>query len=181
MILNATNNQFAFRLPIDFLEPELEEKYSFYLKRLPTPFEKMSDYLNHTIQSITFPEVRVDAVEQTLDKVPQFWRQSYDLERAISKEFTVNFKLADGYLNYWVLFEQLHSFLQLENKRDYFPTMDIRFLDREGIQMVNVSFIQPLMLGMDSLDMSYSSNAFDFRTFGVNFKYNNFKIDVQFD
>lgn len=105
MILNARNNQFVFRLPKGFLSQQLEEKYSFYLKRLPTPFGSMLDYLNHTIQSVTFPQVSADEVEQTLDKRPQYWRQSWDLERVITKEFTVTFKTADGFLNYWVLFE----------------------------------------------------------------------------
>jgi hypothetical protein len=181
MILNSKNNQFVFTLPKGFLDEELQKKYSFYLKRLPTPYENIEDYLNATIQSVTFPSVAADEVEQTLDKTPQFWRQSFDLERIITKEFTVNFKTADGYLNYWVLFEQFQRYLRLESKRDYFPDMNLRFLDRQGYQLVNVIFRQPLMKGMDSLEMSYASTAFEFRTFGVTFKYNIFEIDVQLD
>lgn len=181
MILNAKNNQFVFRFPKGFLDEEIQQKYSFYLKRLPTPFENIEDYLNHTIQSVTFPSVTADEVEQTLDKTPQFWRQSFDLERIISKEFTVNFKTADGYLNYWVLFEQFQRYLKMESKRDYFPDMDIRFLDREGYELVSVVFRQPLMKGMDSLEMSYGSSAFEFRTFGATFKYNQFEIKVDLD
>jgi hypothetical protein len=181
MILNSKNNLFSFTLPKGFLDEELQQKYSFYLKRLPTPFENMEDYLNHTIQSVSFPSVMADEVEQTLDKTPQYYRQSFDLERVITKEFTVNFKTSDGFLNYWVLFEQLQRYLRLENKKDYFPDMNLRFLDRQGYQMVNVIFVQPIFKGMDSLEMSYGSSAFEFRTFGITFKYNQFKIDVQLD
>lgn len=181
MILNAKNNQFVFKLPKGFLYPELQEKYSFYLKRLPSPFESVEDYLNHTIQSVTFPQVSADEVEQTLDKRPQYWRQSFDLERVILKEFTVNFKTADGYLNYWVLFEQFQRYLHEQNTKDYFPDMNLIFLDRDGYQLVTVSLRQPLMKAMDSLEMSYASSAFEFRTFGVTFKYNLFEIAVKLD
>jgi hypothetical protein len=181
MILNAKNNQFVFTLPKGFLDKELEEKYSYYLKRLPTPFENIEDYLNHTIQSVTFPSVTAEEVEQTLDKRPVYWRQSFDLERIISKEFTVNFKTADGYLNYWVLFEQFQRYLNEQNTKDYFPDMNLRFLDRQGYQLVNVVFRMPLMKGIDQVEMSYASTAFEFRTFGVTFKYNIFEIDVQLD
>jgi hypothetical protein len=181
MILNARNNQFVFRLPKGFLYQQLEDKYSFYLKRLPTPFSSMLDYLNHTIQSVTFPQVSADEVEQTLDKRPQYWRQSFDLERVITKEFTVTFKTADGFLNYWVLFEQLKLFLYEGNMEDYFPDMQLIMLDRDGYQLATISFRQPLMKSMDALEMSYGQNAFDFKTFSVTFKYNLFEIDVNLD
>lgn len=182
MILNAKNNQFVFRLPKGFLDQELQDKYSFYLKRLPTPFDSIEDYLNHTIQSVTFPQVSADEVEQTLDKRPQYWRQSFDLERIIPKEFTVNFKTADGYLNYWVLFEQFQRYLHEQNNtKEYFPDMNLMFLDRDGYQLVTVTFRQPLMKAIDSVEMSYASTAFEFRTFGVTFKYNLFEIGVKLD
>ena len=181
MILNGRNNQFVFRLPKGFLDQELQDKYSFYLKRLPTPFENVESYLNHTIQSVTFPQVGADDTEQMLDKRPQYWRQSWDLERVVTKEFTVNFKISDGYLNYWVMFEQFQRFLFEQNMKDYFPDMSIFFLDREGYQIVTVNFRQTMMKAMDSLEMNYASNAFEFRTFGVTFKYNLFDIKVNFD
>jgi len=181
MILNAKSNQFIAKLPKGFLYPELNEKYSFYLKRLPTPFENIEDYLNHTISSVTFPQVNADEAQQILDKRPQFWRQSFELERIIVKEFTINFKTADGYLNYWVLFEQFQLYLEEPNRKDYFPDMDLIFLDRDGYQLVTVTFTQPLMKAMDSLEMNYGSNAFEFRTFGVTFKYNWFNIAVKLD
>jgi len=182
MILNAKNNAFVFTLPKGFISDKLEDKYSFYLKRLPTPFDTISTYLSHTIQSVTFPQVSATPVEQTLDKVPQFYRQSFDIERLISKEFTVNFKLADGYLNYWILFEQFMENMQMTKKTpEYSPDMNLRFLDRDGYQLVSVNFVQPFILNIDSIDMSYASVGYEFKTFGMTFKYNQFKINVDLD
>lgn len=192
MILNSKNNQFVFRFPKGFIYPNLEEKYNFYLKRLPTPFENITDYVNHSIQSVTFPSVATEEIEQwvgrktgvdgkNITKNPQYWRQSIDLERAVQKEFTVNLKAADGYLNYWVLFENYREYLYIPNTEDYFPDMTLGYLDRDGYQMLDVVFRQPLMKSISEVEMNYSSTAMEFRTFAVTFKYNTFEIGVKLD
>lgn len=190
MILNSKNNQFVFRFPKGFISPEIENKYNFYLKRLPTPFENILDYVNHTIQSVTFPPVNVDQVEQwvgrrtsvddvAVTKNQQYWRQAVDLERAFPKEFSVSLKAADGYLNYWVLFETLREYLKIPNKVDYFPDMNLIYLDREGYQLLNIDFKQPLFKGISEVEMNYSATAMEFRLFTVDFKYNWFDINVK--
>jgi hypothetical protein len=192
VILNAKNNQFVFRFPKGFIYPEIEEKYNYYLKRLPTPFENITDYVNHTIQSVTFPSVASEEIEQwvgrktgvdgkNITKNPQYWRQSLDLDRVVPKEFTVNLKTADGYLNYWVLFETYRYYLTVPNTEDYFPDLNLMYLDRDGYQMLTVDFRQPLMKGISEVEMNYSATAMEFRTFAVNFKYNTFDINVKLD
>lgn len=192
MILNSKLNQFVFRFPKGFIYPRIEEKYNFYLKRLPTPYANILDYVNSTVQSVTFPGVSSDEVEQMvgrrtynddrfITKNPQYWRQSIDLERVIPKEFTVNLKAADGYLNYWVLFENYREFLTVPNMEDYFPDMNIMYLDREGYQLLTLDFRQPLLKGISDLEMNYSVTALEFRTFSVTFKYNTFDISVKLD
>lgn len=196
MILNSKNNQFIFKFPKGFIYPEIEEKYNFYLKRLPTPFETITDYVNHTIQSVTFPAVSSDEVEQwvgrktgvdingsrkNITKNPQYWRQTQDFEKVIPKEFTVNFKVADGYLNYWVMYETYRTFLTIPNTKDYFPDLYIMFLDRNGYQLLTVTYKQPLIKGISEVEMNYSATAMEFRTFYVNFKYNNFDIQINLD
>ena len=181
-----------FRFPKGFINEEIEKKYNFYLKRLPTPFENILDYLNHTIQSITFPSVGSDEIEQfvgrktsadgkNITKNPQYWRQSLDMSRILPKEFTVNLKAADAYLNYWVLFEVYKDYLEVTNMEDYFPDMNIMYLDREGYQLLTVDMKQPIMKGISEVDMNYSATAMEFRTFSATFKYNTFDIKVKLD
>lgn len=192
MILNSKNNQFVFRFPKGFIPETIEEKYNFYLKRLPTPFENILDYVNHTVQSVTFPSVASDEIEQwvgrkvsvdskNITKNPQYWRQSLDLDRIITKEFTVNMKAADGYLNYWVLFEVYRDYLSIPNMEDYFPDMSLMYLDREGYELLSIDFKQPIMKGISEVEMNYSSTAMEFRTFSTTFKYNVFDIKVKLD
>lgn len=192
MILNSKNNQFVFRFPKGFIYKDIEEKYNFYLKKLPTPFENILDYVNHTIQSVTFPSISVEQAEQwvgrrtyaeetRVTKNPQIWRQAVDLERAVPKEFTVSLKSADGYLNYWVLYENFRRYLKITNTEDYLPDMNVMYLDREGYQILTVDFKQPLFTGISDVEMNYSSTAMEFSTFSVNFKYNWFDINVKLD
>lgn len=192
MILNSKNNQFVFRFPKGFINEEIQTKYDFYLKRLPTPFENILDYVNHTIQSVTFPSVGSDEIEQfvgrktsvdgkNVTKNPQYWRQTMDMSRILPKEFTVNLKAADAYLNYWVLFEVFKAYLEIPNMEDYFPDMSIMYLDREGYQLLTVDMKQPIMKGISEVEMNYSATAMEFRTFSVTFKYNTFDINVKLD
>lgn len=196
MILNSKLNQFVFRFPVGFIPDEIQEKYNFYLKRLPTPFENILDYVNHTIQSVSCPSVSSDEVEQyvgrkvrvdtdagqkPITKNPQYWRQSLDLERVIPKEITVNMKTADGFLNYWVLFETYRYYLMIPNMEDYVPDLNIQYLDRDGYQLLTIWFKQPLIKSISEVEMNYSSTALEFRTFSMGFKYNTFDIQVKLD
>jgi hypothetical protein len=59
--------------------------------------------------------------------------------------------------------------------------MELILLDRDGYQLVTVSFRQPMMMSIDTLEMSYASVGFEFRTFAVTFKYNLFELGVKLD
>ena len=192
MILDSKNNQFVFRFPKGFIYKDIEDKYNFYLKRLPTPFENILDYVNHTIQAVSFPSVNADQVEQwvgrktyaddtRVTKNPQIWRQTVDLDRIVPKEFTVSMKTADAYLNYWVLYENFRRYLTITNDEEYLPDMNLMYLDREGYQILTVDFKQPLFTGISEVEMNYSSTAMEFNTFNLNFKYNWFDINVKLD
>ena len=189
MILNSRANQFVFKFPKGFITKDIETKYNFYLQRLPTPFENITDYVNHTIQSITFPSVSSEEVQQmigrkmqvdskTITKNPQYWRQPLDLDRVIPKEFTVTLKAADGFLNYWVLFENYRNYLSINNIEDYFPDFALQYLDREGYQLLKIDMKQPILKGISEIEMNYASTAIEFRTFTMNFMYNTFDINV---
>lgn len=182
MILNARNNNFVFRFPQGFIFPELETKYVKYLRRMNTPFDRVHDYLNHTVQSVTFPSISTGMVIQTLDKIPQNWRQTVDMSKAMAKEMTVNFQATDGYLNYWLMFEQFQEYIRLENNvTEYFPDFSLQFLDRVGYQLLNVKIMQPIMISLDAVEMSYSSIIPDFKSFSATFAFNHFELEVVLD
>jgi len=70
MILNSRNNNFIITIPRNFVYPSIVKKYETYLKRLPLPYDNLSDYLNASIQAMTFPSLSTELVEQVLYEEP---------------------------------------------------------------------------------------------------------------
>ncbi len=65
MLLNARDNLFQFGFPRNFIPRSISEKYKPYLNRIPgNLIEEPIDFINYTIQSINFPGVGFDPVQQ---------------------------------------------------------------------------------------------------------------------
>jgi hypothetical protein len=65
MILNALNNQFVVQFPKNFFYPEIHTRWTPIVKRLKLPYESIEDFINASVQNITFPSVELPMVEQT--------------------------------------------------------------------------------------------------------------------
>lgn len=182
MIPNAKNNNFFITLPHTFFYPEIIEKYEFYIKRLPNPYETISDFVNSSIQGITFPSIDMGIVEQTLmEDTPIKWKDGFDFKKSIDKEFTITFKLFEGYINYWIMFDQLQKFYDYDTENQFFPPMTLSFLDNTGFELIAFIYEKVLMTSMTQLELSYASNIPDFQTFDVTFHYNYFNIERRLD
>jgi len=194
MILNSKSNQFVFNLPADFLFDSVKEKYDPYIKKLYTPFSNTLDYLNHTIQSVTLPSISIDVIEQNvgpivysddindpnavkLMKNTMRWQDADDLKNIIN-DMTITFKLTDSYLNYWIIFENLLTYNNITNQKDYFSDFIINFLNREGYIVLNVKFKMPFPINLTTVDLNYSQVAIDFKTFSMEFIYSNIDIHL---
>lgn len=182
MILNAKNNNFFIELPRGFFYDEVIKKYDFYIKRLPNPYENIRDFINASIQGVSFPSISMDIVEQTLyEDKPVKWKDGFNFEKHIDKSFTMTFKGYEGYINYWILFEQLYWFYNYDAENEYFPEMTLSMLDNTGFELIAFNFNKILMTEISSLDLSYSSNLPDLNTFTVTFHYNYFELKRRLD
>ena len=63
-ILNAKLNQYSVWFPRNFLYPEVRERWTPVVKRLKLQYETLEDFINATVQSVTFPEVVLNNVTQ---------------------------------------------------------------------------------------------------------------------
>lgn len=181
MILNAVQNGFIFHFPKTFLQPTVIDKYKGYIKRIPVPYDTVNDYLNATIQSVNFPTLRtIDTTEQIR---PGGFKQSYKsattLQNLIQREFTVTFKLAEGFINYWMMYDNIIRFLDFNNKEAYFDDFRLLLLDNDGIIMSTVLLQQPLVTQLSEIQLNYSSTTPNFSTFSVGFKCN--YVDVKLE
>lgn len=71
-------------------------------------------------------------------------------------------------------------YLEIPNTEEYFPNMNLGYLDREGYRILTMNFKQPMMNSISDVEMNYNSVAIEFRTFSVSFRYNVFEIEVDF-
>ena len=182
MILNARQNGFIFNFPKGFINPSVVEKYEGYIKRMPIPYDTVNDFINATIQSVNFPTLRtVDSVEQVR---PGGFKQTYKsattLQNLIQRDFTVSFKLGEGFINYWVIYENIIKFLDFQNPEQYLPDFRLLLLDNDGIIMASVILQQPIVTSLSEIQLNYSSTTPQFTTFTVGFRCNyvNVKLEI---
>lgn len=172
MFLNAKNNNFRFEFPRDFFFKEVVDKYTPYIKKMPVPYDNLRDYINASVQSITFPSVAGPTVDQTLLEDPIVLKGRGDTKRWMSRDFSVTFKLCEGYLNYWIMFEQLMAFYDYHNGDYTMGDVILQFLDNNGFEFIAFRFGKIVYTGISELNLSFSSNIPEFQTFTCDFKYN---------
>ena len=181
MILNAKNNNFIVRFTKGFFYPSIVKKYETYLKRLPMPYENLHDYMTASIQSVTFPALTAEPVEQILYEDNYTSKGGFRLERYLERTFNITFKLYEGYINYWVMFDTFRAFYDLDNKDKFLPNVTLSFLDQTGFEFIAVDLKQIIVTNISELELSYSSNVAEFKTFNMNFKYNYIDIKKRLD
>lgn len=176
MILNARQNQFDFRFPRGFFFPEIEEKYRTFVRALPLPFDTVADFMNHTIQSVRIPQLTLGNVEQYLSARKTYWRGHLPQHLATSQDFQVTFKLTEGYINYFIMYDQIRLFHEFSNEIEFLPTMKLRLLDYGGREYIAIKLQQILITGMTTLELSYTNAIPQQTSFTCDFKFNIFEI-----
>ena len=181
MILNAKNNNFIVRFNKGFFYPSIVEKYETYLKRLPMPYESLHDYMTASIQWMSFPPLTAEPVDQILYEDNYSSKGGLRLERYLDRNFNITFKLYEGYINYWVMFDTFRAFYDLDNKEKFLPDITLSFLDQTGFEFIAVHFSQIIATNISELELNYSSNVAEFKTFNMNFRYNYIDIKKRLD
>jgi hypothetical protein len=176
MILSSKNNNFIVRLNKGFIYPDIAKRYETYLKRLPLPYESVHDYLTASIQAVSFPSLDIETVEQVLYEDPHTSKGGKKFERYLDRSFTITFKTYEGYINYWIMFDLFRKYYDLDNKDQYLPDINLTFMDHTGFEFITINFNQIVFTGLSELELNYSSNSAEFKTFTAKFKYNYINI-----
>lgn len=177
MILNARQNLFDFRFPKGFFFPEIEEKYKPYVRALPLPIDNVSDFINHTIQSFRMPSIAVPSGEQRLSARRTLWRGGLPFHLLTDQKFSVTFKLTEGYVNYFIIYDQLRLFLEFANEIEFLPTCKLRLLDYGGKEFVSIRLQQLTMVGIGTLELSFTSALPQQSNFTCDFTFNIFELE----
>lgn len=199
--LSPRYDLFKFSLPKDFLPVEIEEKYTNILNKNTAVISTPIDYLNESIQGVSFPSisdinvvqeqhgsnagVRVDFgggkglgkinVEPKHDIVHV--SPENPLEK-ISKEFKVTFRLNQGFYNYFMIYETIFYKIYKPDRYPSIPFLYIDLLDGTGVINARVKFVDCYIDGIDGLEFDYSKVERSTGTFDITFKFNNIDFEL---
>jgi len=173
MIINSRGSNFLFIFPKGFYQKEVIDKYTNYIRRQAIPYDTLDTYMAATVQSVSFPGLNMSEVSQVrrLGKM-QDYKNSVPVPDLFDRSITVTFRCLDGYINYWIFLENALLWLDFDSQEEYIEDLlQMRFLDQEGRNVLTCRFEKPLLTAVSGLNMSYSDNNPDYKTFNATFKF----------
>jgi len=175
-ILNAKLNQFIIWFPKDFFYPEIRERWTPVVKRLKLPYQTLEDFINATIQNISFPGVVLPPVTQPQTMFKIMYRGGKELEPILNKNLTITFKLSEGFITYWMLFDQIELYQLYRETNPFWPSLYVSYMDHHGFELMAFEFKKIVPLGMSPFNVSYSTVLTNFNTFSLDLGYNRYRI-----
>lgn len=193
---------FVFKFPKDFLPEEIEKKYTLMLNKEKSPIRTPIEYLNESIQGISFQGLSDLLVEQqqisqhpeNLNAQSGIKMKRVNIEPArnnvtyspksilsqIGGEFTVTLRKNQGLYNYFMIYETifykvLKEYDNVTKKDDLF---EIDILDSTGKVIGRVKLFQPRIDGIDGLEFSYNKLERQVETFDLKFRFNNIDFEI---
>ena len=192
--LSPRYDLFRFSFPKDFLPKEVEEKYQTILNKNQGVIVTPIDYLNESIQGVTFPGISDILVQQTQHstnsgtrrrgkitvepKIDITYQTSANPLDKITKEFKVTFRYNQGLYNYFMMYESIFYQVYKNLEGGHIPVLYVELLNGEGNRISRIVFKDVLMDGIDGLEFNYNKVDREAGTFDVTFKFNN--IDFEF-
>jgi hypothetical protein len=79
------------------------------------------------------------------------------------------------------MFDMFFDYYDMDQKRKYLGDVTISFLDQTGFEFIAVELSQIVFTSLSELELNYSSNTAEFKTFTAGFKYNYIKVKKRFD
>lgn len=198
--LKGRKDLFRILLPKTFIVPVIEEKYSKILKHRNSFYLTPIDFLNETIQGVQvlgFQNATMQQQQSSRGKRPmmdalrtrennfEYPSTDYNYRSPVSPialtDRTVNiiFRHTLGYLNYFMLFENFWYIFSRDMKyKNMLHELNVDIFNEVGEIYSKIVLKDPLIDGMDMLDLTYTEPVANSQTFNVTIKYSNF--DFQF-
>ena len=197
--LKGRQDGFRLLLPQEFICDEINDKYAKILQNQKSFFTKPIDFLNETIQSVQVlgfsdgtvnqpqpgighPLIDPNRVKQNkfLHTATDFtYRSEVNPLQLIDKTLNITFRHTLGFLNYFLLFENFwYLYSRDKQYKDISFTFNIDIINQNSQVYSKIVLYDPIIHGIDMLDLDYTKPVAESQTFTVIFKYSN--IDYQF-
>jgi len=182
MILNQRLNNFILLFPNTFFYSEIQERYNAYHKQMLLPYDRLDDFMSSTISSIDFPGWDMGMVRQTrMHGAEQDFKNAKPIKDLVERQFNVEFKLSDAFINYFIFYDNALQYLDFNNKQQYFDGFRIVLLNNEGYAMIFLDLHKVILTGMTNFKMAYSKNEPIMNTFTAKFTYNDWDLTLNHD
>ena len=196
--LKGRRDGFRLLLPKEFICDEITEKYTKVLREKNSYYHTPIDFVNETIQSVQVLGFTNAVVEQqqtnrgepliydSRDRENNFRYPStnYNYRAAdtplnlMDKTLNITFRHTLGYINYFILFENFwYQFSRDRKYKDLVDQFSVDIINERGEIYSRIVLYDPLLNGMDMLDLDYTAPVAQSDTFKLEFKYSNFDFE----
>lgn len=183
-LLNSKFSNFSISFPRGWFYQDILDIYEPYFKRTFIPFTSLVDYMNFTIQSVSWPAIAIETVTQDTKDQQTTFKGGFDLTRQTEKNLTITFRTTEGFLNYFVMRSQLDMFCDKgkEAKNDIFlPDLNLLMLDHYGYLILTQRMKGIVFCGLSELELSQAANVPEYRTFSADFKFTGLSYIKSYD
>ena len=199
MQLKGRQDRYRLLFPEELIPKEINDKYARILQRQHSFIYKPIDLINESIQKIQVLGFNGGTQDQMQSKrgeplmtpsrinennfmhtaTPMPYRSPAGPVSLVDKTLNVDFRHEAGFLNYFLLFESFFYQYSRDMKTDKLPEVfPIDIFNEDGEVYCRIMLYDPLIDGMDMLDLDFTQPVAQSQTFRVIFKYGN--IDFQF-
>jgi hypothetical protein len=96
-----------------------------------------------------------------------------------SQGFNVSFRMAEGFINYFVMMETLLEHLNFKNSNLFVENLPLQILNNNGDVISSVQFKGVIISSLSELNLNYTQNAPTVTNFTVGFSYNYLSVDLE--
>lgn len=178
-------NDFVVMFGDNFLYKSVVERYEDYFNQKNFLFQNITDYINATVVSISFPSIK--AGTKTQNKLGDMYthRSGLPSKSKVSKTIKVTFQLKRGFLNWFILNDQLSQYndsvnnptgSELTGNDTFLPPITVLILDDDGNIAFERIYKNIVMSEMDDLTLIKTDNKVSKKEFSVTFSYSEWNI-----
>ena len=171
--LITLNNQFHFSMPLDFIPTGTDERYMKLLGAKRKLHSSVLDYLNSTIQSVSFPSINFPVVNnpQKLHTKTIKWKTVGNIYDLFDDTITVTFLNVESNINYVIMMDILMNHY-LNTDRPYDDSLIITILDENRKALYHIQFRDVIWTGMSDNTFGFNDQTMQNKTFTASFTYN---------
>lgn len=182
MLLTQRQHTFLILFPKTFFSDNLKKNFKYYREQLKLPYDNLDDYISSTVQTVNFPGWKMDKVTQTrMHGAKQDFKGAVPVKDLQERRFSIQFKLSDGFLNYFMLYNNSIEYLDFKNKTLYFDDFKLLLLNNEGYMIGTIDFRQLILTGISDVKLDYTNMERAGNTFTLDFNYNDWDIDLYYN